>query len=1077
MKTPLDLCCPIVACRLRTLIGLSPFLPAFAFAQAVPSQPTLPAGAEAVVLSPFVVDATADRGYQASSTLSGSRLKTDLKDVASSVTVLTEEFLNDLGATDLASAMSLVAGAENDSTTDFTGLNSLAQGYVGGDFGDVNSRNNNVRVRGFGSASTTANFFEQYTNADTYNSDRGEFLRGANSILFGLGNPAGIINQSTKVANLQKNLLQVNTKADNFGSTRTVLDVSRVLAKDRLAVRAVGLYSDKRYSVDSAYWLDKRVFLTGSYKPFSGTKLQAFFENYNASGRRPNYRTSQDNVTDWLTAYNRYAPLMTPAQVAAAFYWDPSTATGAPAASNNLTLSNGQVINLGLLRRQQDGNANTGVALLFDGRDWVNPQGGAATILANRGTSGAAGTRFFSRSGSPLENRAGFVDPQIINSAILPFQDVEIGALPGNYRWERDNKFNLSLEQRVTNDLFVMAAYQREWMKNDQTFTPIAQTQSVNIDVNTRLPDGRTNPNFLRPYVYGRSIGGYSDNRRDTLLVQASYEFDFAKKLPRLGWLGLHRLSTLYTRTDRNELNYRHNWQVDNTIPGVFTAGTTAAARQVFQVWYIGDPVQVGDNGLRLTSFPARTDAAFGTNPPYQYFDQTSGTWKASPTPLHIGRRVLANGRTLTDTKNSGEGFTLQSYFWNRRVVALYGIRRDAVDYYNYAFDSTLDPLVGDHRGDYTAPSTPTFSNTKTTSTESLVFHATNWLRIFGSRSENFAATAPRTDNLWRPISPQNGLTDEVGAGLSLFGGKVNLKVSAFKGSNALATETNTSSIAGLRVESIEDQIYAALQSAGRLSEWWTIGPDGKRSTAEYGKPNNVAATASVRSKGVETEVTCNPTSDWRIALSFSQLKNTNSDVGLELLDFLNLRADFYRKYWQEGLRVDGSNNSKPNNTSTAIRDNFLGIIASPLLTAKALEGTANKGTAKYHWKVVSSYSFRNGLLKGFSIGGNARLEQGKIMGYGANTVSMTIGGLDGVTGPVSDPSQAYYHEPILAGGAFVGYSRKLFGDRVRWKAQLNVQNLFGDHGLRVITLNADKSPVWGISPPRAWELSNSFDF
>ena len=1036
-----------------------------------------PAQEDAVVLSPFFVDATTDRGYQASSTLSGSRLKTDLKDVASSVTVLTEEFLSDLGATDLASAMSLVAGAENDSTTDFTGLNSLAQGYIGGDFGDVSSRNNNVRVRGFGSASTTANFFEQYTNADTYNSDRGEFLRGANSILFGLGNPAGIINQSTKVANLQKNLLQVNTKSDNFGSTRTVLDVSRVLAKDRFAVRAVGLYSDKRYSVDNTYWLDKRVFLTGAYKPFAGTKVQAFFEHYNASGRRPNYRTSQDNVTDWLTAYNSYAPLMTPAQIAAAFYWDPSTATGAPAASNSLTLSNGQVVNLGLLRRQQDGNANTGVALFFDGRDWTNPQGGAATLLSNRSTSGAAGTRFFARSGSPLENRAGFVDPQIINPSILPFQDVEVGALPGNYRWERDNKFNVSLEQRITKDLFVMAAYQREWMKNDQTFTPIAQTQSVNIDVNTKLPDGRTNPNFLRPYVYGRSIGGFSDNRRDVLLVQASYEFDFEKKLPRLGWLGLHRLSTLYTRTDRNELNYRHNWQVDNTVPGVFTAGTTAAARQVFQVWYIGDPVQVGDKGLRLTDFPARTDAPFGADLPYQYYDQTSATWKTSPTPLHVGRRLLANGRTLTDTKNSGEGFALQSYFWNRRVVALYGIRRDSVDYNNYAFDSTLDPLVGDHRGDYTAPASPTFSNNKTTSTKSLVFHATKWLRLFGSRSENFAATAPRTDSLWRPISPQNGVTDEVGAGMSLFSGKVNLKVSAFKGSNALASETNTSSIASLRVEAIEDQIYNALQSAGRVAEWSTIGPDGTRTTAEYGKPNNVAATASVRSKGVEAEAVCNPTPDWRLAFSFSQLKNTNSDVGLELLDFLNTRADFYRKYWQEGLRVDGSNNSKPNNTSTAIRDNFLSIIASPLLTAKALEGTANKGTAKYHWKMVSSYSFRNGLLKGFSIGGNARLEQGKTMGYGANTVSMTIGGLDGVTGPVSDPSQPYYHDAIFAGGVFAGYSRKVFGDRVRWKVQLNAQNLFGEHGLRVISLNADKSPVWGISPPRTWELSNSFEF
>ena len=100
----------------------------------------------------------------------------------------------------------------------------------------------------FGRDHLAANFFEQYTNADTYNSDRGEVLRGANSILFGLGNPAGIINQSTKVANLQKNILQVSTKTDNFGSTRTVLDVSRVLAKDRFAARLIA-YQRPLYQV------------------------------------------------------------------------------------------------------------------------------------------------------------------------------------------------------------------------------------------------------------------------------------------------------------------------------------------------------------------------------------------------------------------------------------------------------------------------------------------------------------------------------------------------------------------------------------------------------------------------------------------------------------------------------------------------------------------------------------------------------------------------------------------------------------------------------------------------------------
>ncbi|MFM9953198.1 MAG: hypothetical protein ACKVVO_04010, partial [Opitutaceae bacterium] len=45
-------------------------------AQAAPPKPA--AAEEAIVLSPFIVDTSAESGYQASSTLAGSRIKTDL---------------------------------------------------------------------------------------------------------------------------------------------------------------------------------------------------------------------------------------------------------------------------------------------------------------------------------------------------------------------------------------------------------------------------------------------------------------------------------------------------------------------------------------------------------------------------------------------------------------------------------------------------------------------------------------------------------------------------------------------------------------------------------------------------------------------------------------------------------------------------------------------------------------------------------------------------------------------------------------------------------------------------------------
>ena len=53
---------------------------------------------EVVLLSPFSVSSEDDRGYQAASTLAGSRVRTDLRDVGGSVSVVSKEFLQDTRA-------------------------------------------------------------------------------------------------------------------------------------------------------------------------------------------------------------------------------------------------------------------------------------------------------------------------------------------------------------------------------------------------------------------------------------------------------------------------------------------------------------------------------------------------------------------------------------------------------------------------------------------------------------------------------------------------------------------------------------------------------------------------------------------------------------------------------------------------------------------------------------------------------------------------------------------------------------------------------------------------------------------
>jgi secreted protein with Ig-like and vWFA domain len=63
-----------------------------------PVAPPAEPGNQTIVLSPFAVSAPASSGYAAASTLAGSRVRSDLKDAGSAVSVVTEQFLQDTGA-------------------------------------------------------------------------------------------------------------------------------------------------------------------------------------------------------------------------------------------------------------------------------------------------------------------------------------------------------------------------------------------------------------------------------------------------------------------------------------------------------------------------------------------------------------------------------------------------------------------------------------------------------------------------------------------------------------------------------------------------------------------------------------------------------------------------------------------------------------------------------------------------------------------------------------------------------------------------------------------------------------------
>lgn len=268
----------VCAITLLTLLGSL-------HAQQVPPPSAAPASQEAkedpIVLSPFAVQSSRDVGYQAASTLAGTRLHTDLKDLGSAISVYTKKFLEDTGATNNQDLLIYATNTETGgSQGNFAGL---GDGPSLGESGTLIRPNNNNRVRGLTSADTTRNLLLTDIPWDNYNIDRVDIQRGPNSILYGLGSPAGIINATLSPATFYDSN-KVEARFGSYGSTRGTFNFNRELIRQELAIRVAGLYDDKEFQQKPAFSHEKRLYGALKWEPkflkkgVANTTLNASFE-------------------------------------------------------------------------------------------------------------------------------------------------------------------------------------------------------------------------------------------------------------------------------------------------------------------------------------------------------------------------------------------------------------------------------------------------------------------------------------------------------------------------------------------------------------------------------------------------------------------------------------------------------------------------------------------------------------------------------------------------------------------------------------------------------------------------------
>ncbi|MFP4281701.1 MAG: TonB-dependent receptor plug domain-containing protein [Opitutales bacterium] len=723
----------ITKCFRAPVLGLA-LLPAFLAGQSDVSADD----EEIIELNPFEVATDDESGYRATSTLAGTRVRTDLRDIASAVSVVTDQFLQDTGATD---QQSLLVYTTN---TEVGGVYGNYSGVGGASTYSENANllrpSNNTRVRGLDAADNTRDFFLTEIPWDNYNVDRVEMQRGPNSMLFGVGSPAGIINTTVKTA-IFDNLGEFEFRTGSFGTNRASLDINRVVLEDLLSVRVAGLYERTRFRQDPAYEKDERIFGAIRYEPKlfgdgASTTFRLNLESGSITANRPRSLPPIDAITPWfMTGETNGIPNMNKLTL------DPRTTWAQY--GENWQGTGGQYpwfreafmgrmfnTNMGFYL---DANSTEPIRVMTPNISvpfGIGPEGtidGTIDAIPFARPWGIATFNNYARGALP--GGQYYSNVSVSDPTIFDFYDKLIDG-PNKEEWQDWTTANASLAQTFLGNRvgFELVYFNQRYDDGQYAFLNGDQYM-LSVDINTHLIDGRPNPQVGRPFVANSGQYGSNENfiDRDSYRGTAYGEFDFADVLEE-SWLtrmlGRHVLTGLVSK-DVKETDNRNfaRWASDPAFTAYagLDQSIINGLRQLDWVSYLGPSLlsastAAGANLSNVTTAfePPRStsirffdsrwnasnvapDAPFSYNiynsageaelvddstqseNPANYVGWTSGTFDI----LSVHRGDIDQLYTqVSQSKNTirSEGITLQSYLFEGAVVATYGWRNDEVE-------------------------------------------------------------------------------------------------------------------------------------------------------------------------------------------------------------------------------------------------------------------------------------------------------------------------------------------------------------------------------------------------------------
>lgn len=1028
---------------------------------------------EVTELSPFVVESGTDDGYVATQSLAGTRARSDLRDIASSISIMTPELLEDIGATDMQDALKYSLNTESEFE------------YAPNDGeGDSTSTLIQTRTRGLVSSTTSRNFFNSRLRTDVYNTERLTMAQGPNSILFGLGSPAGFIDGTlTRARDSKKPFGSVALQLDSNSSKRFTADINVPLLNKYLSVRYSLLGQKKKYFTEPDMDDEKRNYVTFTSKPWKGATIRGYYEDAKIERILGRQQLANDYITDWIAEgrplYDYSTARWTYDNGNTWEAWRGVNGYPEPLASNN----------------------NNPVYIVDGGAPFNAGVWDAVSLPANRETWRAA----WKQQGTQALNFGRIPESWDSSQPVKTFSDGSIIPLDINLNGANSSTdFNVktytaTFEQKFTEKFFIELAYNAEIFDNN--FFDSFRGSNIYADVSYYLPITQplgtgvyssTNP-AIRPFV--------RDANNRFILIDNPNRGQFYNESLTIG-----RDETIETETYRATASYeldlsrKHNWMGRYNIAAMYQHDRYDTLRTKTRLYTVDDyrnfsTRQDGRNSITNRAYinlPSVSPTTSAPLYPGEYLNPNENGldwWTTYLGSIHDDGRPEMSAREVNTQMGVVQGYWRGAF--RDSLVGTFGYRKDDVDIYDSSGNYRSN---GIWQLDRLALSETPKTVKGVTKTLGLVYHTpVSWLSVFYNKSNNFSPYTDKKDVFGRLLEFQEGSGEEYGFLIEGFDRKMTLRVNAYRNTAQGALENN------FYFNSVKDNVINYVESRIRnyvrqeavafvvnnggsdtdeaaIDAYIDRHPDTFTDYTAF--DNQVALTRDYTAKGYEAEMFVRPVKGLDVRLTVAKSESVNDKAFPIMQEFLALRMPVWEKYYERHITVQALPGAILPNWQTNRNSIGWRLFNDANRYARYYEGVSGEGlpsqlNRKWRTNLIVNYAFQNKPLRGLSTGMGTRWRQKAAIGY----LPKPSPYLEGTIAP--DLDRPIYGEDQLFFDVWFKYQKKF--KAVNWTLYFKIENPF-ENSPKIAPYEASYQlggaiTKWQVEADRKFTISSKFSF